>query len=136
MKRITVFLITALLVTVVGCNNNANTITTDLSTVFPKEVKIDGTTYRKQPDSSEDKVDPSVMTKFFKGLGEYNKEKVRYGFYLSPKEDTAVVFVGKYESADAATKAMSEIKKDPEDNVWTKGNLLFVSNKADLKNNL
>lgn len=157
--KITITLMAALAIstascgsTAVGTGNNsssgtantaakpaANTNTSGASTTaatapagnLPAEVKVGNDVYKLVP-STDAKLNPGVLEKYFKGL---TGDKVRMEFYSNGNKQSPVM-VGTYPSEAAAKEAMESIDADKDDVIWTKGNLLIVTDNAEFANKL
>jgi hypothetical protein len=108
---------------------STSTASTSASSDLPSEIKVGEDVYKKLPTSNA-KLNAGVMEKYFKGL---DADKVRMEFY-GTGDKSSPVMIGTYASADAAKEAMSSMDKDADDYVWTKGNLLFVTDNPAFQN--
>ena len=134
-KLITVLLL-SVVTTLLACNAGASDskpFTGDLASVFPQEVSVDGTTYRRLELGP---LKPASVKKYLKNLGDDNEHQVKVldALYVSQKEGAEGVMVAQYASAEAAKKAMSEMDNEAIHKgmaMWTRANLLFrASNPA------
>jgi len=122
-----------------GCNSNTSDnkpFTGDLAAVFPTEVTINATTYRRLELGP---LKPESVKKYLKNLNEADSQTVLDALYLSPKEEAEGVMVARYPSAGDAEKAMLEMSKDDthkEMTIWTRANLLFRASNSAFKNQM
>jgi hypothetical protein len=121
-----------------GCGgvNDDNPFTGDLASVFPKEVNINGTTYRRLELNS---LKPESAKKYFKNLNEADAKNLLDALYLSPKEEAEGVMVARFPSVEDAKKAMLEMSKDEvhkDMTLWTRGNLVFRASHSRFKDQM